>query len=152
PTMQINNNNAAVVSLDPTYAGVAGAIDDPTAATAYNESALFADTGGASGCASNTSEGTYSLGGVLIPLNPIGIGQISDGTSNTLMVVEQSDWCRDASGHRLDCRASWGYGFQIGVAAYIWSTSPPACDHNETFNLTAAASPINSKSSTFTGA
>jgi prepilin-type N-terminal cleavage/methylation domain-containing protein/prepilin-type processing-associated H-X9-DG protein len=105
------------------YAGVAGAANHPTATTIL-------------------SHGIVSYGGALIVGRPVRLLEIADGTSNTLAVVEQSDWCRDASGQRFDCRSDCGHGFCMG----------PANDgYGRHFNLTAVRHRLNEKSITAAG-
>ena len=36
-----------------------------------------------------------------------------------MMVAEQSGWCQDEVGSRIDCRSDCGYGFQMGTARDI---------------------------------
>src|SRR5262249_16689405 len=59
-----------------------------------------------------------------------------DGTSNTIMIGEQSDWCRNPDGTTNDCRSDFGHGFSMG-----------GCPWNEwrVFNATTVRYPINEK-------
>ena len=63
---------------------------------------------------SNYPNAKVGAGGVLIRYQPIPIAQIYDGTSNTMMVAEQSDWCIDSAGQVKDCRSDCGCGFMMG--------------------------------------
>jgi prepilin-type N-terminal cleavage/methylation domain-containing protein len=65
-----------------TYVGIAGA---PTSATNYT------DPTGARRCVSGTV-GYACANGTLIPNRSVTIAEITDGTSNTLIASEQSDW------------------------------------------------------------
>lgn len=58
--------------------------------------------------------GKISWGGVLIMEQGISIPQIKDGTSHTIMVGEQSGWCIDDRGAKVNCRSDCGYGFTMG--------------------------------------
>jgi prepilin-type processing-associated H-X9-DG protein len=77
----------------------------------------------------------------LIPNKGVTIAQISDGTSNTIVVGEQSDWLTPAPGggdHAYfvgDCRSDCWHGFAMG----------PVGD-NRIFNMTCVYHPINMKS------
>ena len=78
------------------YVGVAGAADHRTAQTGL---------GGI---------GIQSTGGVMLVEEKVTPGSVSDGLSNTMMVVEQSGWCYDSSGTRQDCRSTSPYGWNFG--------------------------------------
>jgi prepilin-type N-terminal cleavage/methylation domain-containing protein/prepilin-type processing-associated H-X9-DG protein len=108
--------------MSATYAGIAGAIDDPSAAAI-------------------PSQGIASSGGVLVFNKTIRFSDITDGTTNTLLLAEQSDWLRDASGTQIDCRSDCGHGFTMGPGNDGWG---------RIFNTTAVQHPINMKSSTAT--
>ena len=88
----------------PTYVGIAGAADHPSA---VNHGANQ----------QHSPSGIVSKGGVL-PLGAINGGKnfagITDGTSNTMAISEQSDFCRDSSGAKLDGRSDHGHTFLMG--------------------------------------
>jgi prepilin-type N-terminal cleavage/methylation domain-containing protein/prepilin-type processing-associated H-X9-DG protein len=72
----------------------------------------------------NTSFGSVATNGVLVPCRTVAIRDISDGTSNTMRVGEQSDW-----GHGgIDIRSSaWAGGFRgVGDAGLLTFGSPMA--------------------------
>ena len=112
--------------MSATYTGVAGATDHPTAK----------DKNPVQGV-----NGRISFGGPMIPhvtgYAAVSMAAITDGTTNTMMVAEQSDWCRSASGQKLDCRSDCGHGFTMGPADYGWE---------RTFNLTTVLHRMNEKS------
>ena len=58
--------------------------------------------------------GQGSSGGVLIGGRGVTMAEISDGTSNTIMVAEQSDWLIGPNGEE-DCRADCSHGFTMGM-------------------------------------
>ena len=58
--------------------------------------------------------GRLSDNGVLTPFSRVKIGHITDGTSKTMMVGEQSDWCINDAGGKVDCRSCDMYGFPVG--------------------------------------
>ena len=60
--------------------------------------------------------GRLSDNGVLTPFSRTNIASITDGTSNTMMVGEQSDWCIKSNGEKVQCRSSDMYGFTIGAS------------------------------------
>ena len=100
---------------DPTYAGISGAADPATAGNPGNVySATYGDIYYGMG------NGWTSTGGVLIVNRAIPIAEISDGTSNTMVLGEQSDWLGPATGsgwpcdNSGDCRADHWHGFTMG--------------------------------------
>jgi len=98
--------------MSPTYVGISGARD--------HSSTRDKNAAGA--------PGYISWGGVLVAESfstttttagqgmAISIASIRDGTSKTIMVGEQSGWCIDSNGAKVDCRSDCGYGFTTGVS------------------------------------
>ena len=86
------------------YVGIAGAVDDQTAVD-YGANQQHARSG------------IVSAGGVLRSFaddGPVSSTSITDGTSNTLVVSEQSDWCKNSAGEKLDGRSDHGHTFLMG--------------------------------------
>jgi len=106
-----------------TYEGISGSFDHKSAVNA-------------------SSHGISSRGGALIVYRALSLIEIIDGTSNTLLVGEQSDWCRNAAGALTDCRSDCQHGFCMGPSNDGWG---------RTFNLTTLRSRLNEKSSTSAG-
>ncbi|MBA4192756.1 MAG: prepilin-type cleavage/methylation domain-containing protein [Planctomycetaceae bacterium] len=109
--------------ISPTYTAISGGIDHSTAVNAL---------------VNGTSAGIRSLGGVLLPNKTTRFADVTDGTSNTIVVGEQSDWCLDSAGAKQNCRSDWGHGFTMGAGAVgetqTWS-----------FNYTAVRYQVNDK-------
>jgi prepilin-type processing-associated H-X9-DG protein len=85
--------------------------------------------------------GRISFGGFFPPRTATNHSEFHDGLSNTLSVVEQSDFCRTSSGGAADCRSDCGHGFQMGKKA----------SDERIFNTTTIHHPINTKGSSAFG-
>jgi prepilin-type processing-associated H-X9-DG protein/prepilin-type N-terminal cleavage/methylation domain-containing protein len=127
-----------------TYAGIAGAVE--LTAGGFTEQRI----------ATNYRGGLASAGGILFPHSAIRMTDVSDGTSNTLLAAEQSDWLTDTGGKRIDCRSGGYYGFLMGCencpgspnASYNWCATNAGAEvggDNRTFNVTSVRYPINYK-------
>jgi prepilin-type N-terminal cleavage/methylation domain-containing protein len=109
----------------PNYAGISGSINHRTTRLTTNYAA-----------------GRVSAGGVLVKDKAVCFGDISDGTSNTMVVGEQSDWCvNGATGEKLYCGSDCGHGFCMSSAN----------GDDRSFNLTCVIHPINTKDWNATG-
>ena len=99
------------------YVAVTGATDDIVMANGYRES-RFNSGGAAASCCSG---GKVSAGGVLYPNSQVRFADITDGTSNTLVISEQGDFLTDTSNNRQPWTSSNPHGWQMGAA----TASPP---------------------------
>ena len=117
-----NDDHAHGNIMSPTYAGVAGAWNHPTAKEKNPVQGV---------------NGWLSFGGVLPLHEAVSIAAVTDGTTNTIMVAEQSDWCRTASGVKADCRSDCWHGFPMGPGNYGWERA---------FNTTTVIHRMNEKS------
>jgi prepilin-type N-terminal cleavage/methylation domain-containing protein/prepilin-type processing-associated H-X9-DG protein len=130
--------NKAVYFQGTTYAGVSGAADG-AATNIYSAKTVTA----------GNAPGWESTGGVLIEHRAVAIAEISDGTSNTITVGEQSDWLSPVTSETPttgqcdtgDCRADCGHGFMMGPSA-------SGAGDDRQFNLTCVYHPLNFKTST----
>ena len=105
----------------PMYTGIMGAKDHKTAK----------DMGSAWG------PGTLCSGGVLVEFRGVSISEITDGTSNTMVVGEQSDWLIDNGSEKYGT-ADWGHGFPMGPCT--------AAEDTRALNLTCVYHHVNDKS------
>jgi prepilin-type processing-associated H-X9-DG protein len=88
--------------MGPCYAAICGAVDHDSTRSA------------------GSGVGLFSQGGVLTITDRVSMKDITDGTSSTMMVGEQSGWCYDASAAERDCRSCSVFGFSLGPAAREW--------------------------------
>jgi len=112
----------------PTYAGISGSDDYGQISGQY---------------------GVASSGGALYPNSAVSITSMTDGTSQTIVVGEQSAFAKDpATGDRYDIRSAGGFaGFMgVGLAGYPKGPNSAAWSgDNRTFNLTTIRYGVNYK-------
>jgi prepilin-type N-terminal cleavage/methylation domain-containing protein/prepilin-type processing-associated H-X9-DG protein len=102
------------------YAGIAGSVNHPSTYIA-----------------SDHGVAKISFGGVLPPKIAVSISDITDGTTSTIAIGEQSDFCRNASGATADCRSAAGVGFSLGIRNGSATIPYPAGGDSRAFNLTS---------------
>jgi len=91
------------------YTGIAGSYPDPR-----NPSRNITTTEGG-------GQGILSRGGILYYKSKIKIKDITDGTTNTIIVGEQSDWCVEtATGQQRIAIHSWPHGMFMGSPGHGW--------------------------------
>jgi hypothetical protein len=105
----------------PEYVGIAGATNDPNGFQNPTDHPVWAGYGGTS---------LNSDGGVLPPLQSITIAQITDGTSNVMVVSEESTNGEGTTGARAPISST--YGWMIGMN----KTNCPTTCNERIFNLT----------------
>jgi hypothetical protein len=114
-------------AASPTYTAVAGAIDHSSTINKESESNQ------------HRHKGRRSAGGIMIGGNTFHtFGDITDGSSNTIMVAEQSDFCVKADGTKADCRSDFGHSFAMGAV-------DPTNGDDRWFNTTSVRYAINEK-------
>ncbi len=106
------------------YNGIAGASTSPT---------VFTDPTGAGRCVTG-AQGYACANGVLIPNRAVRIGDLTDGTTNQLLIGESSAWGKTTTGAQVEIRGSAEWGCWIGSGAnagppeaggtYRWNASP----------------------------
>lgn len=111
----------------PTYTAVAGAIDHASTVNKESESDP------------HRHKGRRSAGGILIGGNTFhSFGDITDGSSNTILLAEQSDFCVKSDGTKVDCRSDFNHSFTMGSV-------DPAHGDDRWFNTTSVRHAINEK-------
>ena len=119
-----NNTPVPAAGMKPCYTGIAGSINSPQLHPQTN--APYGDEGG-----------LISKAGMLINDEGIGFGDIVDGTTNTIMIGEQSDFLvNNTDGTLVEVRSDGNHGFNLGAIRR---------DNDRIFNLTVLAHPINHK-------
>jgi prepilin-type N-terminal cleavage/methylation domain-containing protein/prepilin-type processing-associated H-X9-DG protein len=128
----------------PTYAGISGAVPSIFTNSGYTEKRYMTTSGTTPGCCSG---GTVSSGGVMVPNAQFVLEHISDGTSNTMAIGEQSDRLETLDGNKVDWNAAGPHGWTIG---WYGATEPhqfvgQATGDTRVFNLTTIRWPVNKK-------
>lgn len=123
----------------PNYVGISGAAllgrrSNPLAEPTYN--------------------GIMASSGVFVPNRSVNLSDITDGSSNTMAVAEQSAFARTASGREVDLRSSNSYGGWVGsTGSGIPGDGTWFCTYYQSWNITTVRYPINFKDATsLTGA
>jgi prepilin-type N-terminal cleavage/methylation domain-containing protein/prepilin-type processing-associated H-X9-DG protein len=109
------NCNAGLVGLCvPSYVGISGADMGYYEGDALRFKTLKPEF------VYNTAFGSVATDGVLVPCRTVSVKDITDGTSNTIAVGEQSDW-GELDGTRADIRSSAFVGgfFGVGDAGFL---------------------------------
>ena len=122
--LQSNPPAGGVGIAEATYTAIAGSISDKSNVNLDGNTNV------------NAATGQQSTGGALIPLINVTMAQIRDGTSNTVIIGEQSDFCVDSSGNKIDCRSDYGHTFPMGTSSV---------QDNRFFNGTTVRYQINDK-------
>jgi len=131
PEYYSGSNNNGQIEMMSSYTGVAGA---------------YTDTPNSQNICCNGSGNIVSGGGVLIANGRITLVGITDGTSNTIMVAEQSDHLRDASnlpipGPYTAITSQGPHGWTMGIG----STGVGGAAGERTFNCTTTRWQINQR-------
>jgi prepilin-type N-terminal cleavage/methylation domain-containing protein/prepilin-type processing-associated H-X9-DG protein len=134
------NGGKAQNVMMATYVGIAGADKAalPTETRVNSGKNVNAATGG--------NGGDVGAGGILFPNAKVRVGQILDGTSNTFLVSEQSDFITTANGTKQAWNASSRNGWLMGAGSTGIPPNYLAGGNNRAFNITTIRWPINLKS------
>ena len=113
--MQGTTSDPPAVSMKPCYTGISGSTAHPTKTE-------------------NGSEGSWlSQGGTLLNDEGIGFGDITDGSSNTILVGEQSNYMKNSQGGNVEVRSDANHGFNMAGRSQYES---PTSTGSRFFNLT----------------
>jgi prepilin-type N-terminal cleavage/methylation domain-containing protein len=124
----------SVEPLMPSYVGIAGATNHD----GFGERRV-------SDCCITGAGGQISAGGMLIPNRAVSLAGVSDGSTNTILLAECSDYARTASGREVRIDGGFNQGWMTGT---IMTGTPP--NYTTTFaapsyNLTTLRYGINER-------
>ena len=119
-------------AASPTYTAITGAVDHPTAVNKDSQTNQ------------HLARGIQSRGGVLLPRECLTFRDILDGSSNTMLLGEQSGYCYDSTGAKRDCRSDYGHAFCMGA-------TPTDAIDDRWFNTTTIRYGVNHRAWNSTG-
>ncbi|NLX97261.1 MAG: DUF1559 domain-containing protein [Rhodopirellula sp.] len=128
----------------PSYVGIAGATDGTGDSMS---GAMFPESRTSPCCLGGPIlTGRISAGGLLIPNRNVRLRDVTDGTSNVMVVSEISDYGHDSSGNKLDIDKGRPNGWLAGTAAdgapssYHSVANPPP-----SWNITTIRYPVGTR-------
>lgn len=121
------------------YIGISGAVAGLI--PGYNETRVV-NPAGSAGCCSG---GIVSGGGVLFPASAIKLTAITDGTSNTMVVSEQTDFLTTQNGTKVGWGSGALHGWMIGWHNRVAPPGFGSGGDNRTFQMTTIRYAINQK-------
>jgi prepilin-type N-terminal cleavage/methylation domain-containing protein len=146
PTFNTGNNAVCMAS----YAGVAGAVEP----TGRYVPTRYRNKDGCCGACGN-GPGIHAANGMLVGNDVLRFADCTDGTSNTMIVGETSDWAYDAAGVRQHVDPSWPHGFPMGTGDTRRVTGPQQSTGSglpqRWFNLTSIRYPVGTRDFTLPG-
>ncbi len=141
PDYQTGNNAVYMAS----YPGIAGAVEASPGYTPQRQ-------GICCNCCTNgqnvlgLNQGFASWSGMLVPNQCIKIADATDGTSNTMIFGESSDWVIDVNGVKQNPSGAWQHGWAMGTSHTTVRTAIGGATTERFFNITSVRYPIGSKS------
>lgn len=136
------NTGSGFITCQPQYVGVNGATNDTQTPPRWiNSSPPQRNYSGC--CGSVTPGGITSSGGMLVRNRSIKIRDVTDGTSNTMMVSEQSDYVESLTtpgtgkSYQINANHGWLMGTHGGRDGH-------GMNNNRAFNTTTVRYPPNS--------
>jgi prepilin-type N-terminal cleavage/methylation domain-containing protein/prepilin-type processing-associated H-X9-DG protein len=135
----VQNGNLKVMRAN--YVGISGAANGTI--LSYAESRIDNSGAGVNCCSGG---GPASAGGTLFRGSQIKLTGLTDGTSNTLVVSEHTDWFSAVDGSKREWSASGLYGWSMGSNSNTPPNNPAAtASDNRQFNCTTIRYAINQK-------
>ena len=87
---------------------------------------------------------THAYNGTLYANSTTRIDDLRDGTTNVIIVGEQSNWALDSAGNRVDCRSGGPHGAWLGTMRYAQEEMGDPWSER-VFNTCTVSHPINTK-------
>ena len=116
------------------YVGISGAVDDVVPPGTFLNSTASPQLN-SDNCCTCPAQGIHARGGVLLAIKVINFKDMTDGSSNTMAISEQSDFARNALGQQVAITNN--HGWTMGTAGMSEATS------QRRFNLTTVRYPPN---------
>lgn len=131
------------------YAGVAGCFPEQNQFATSADLAQFPTETRVS--SDHSTQGVLGGGGTLTMNTSHEMKDLSDGTSNTLIVCEQSDQMKDGSNQQVICNSSNNKGAWAGAVSREIPMNSNMSNGNEAYNITTIRYRIGTKDETLKG-
>lgn len=126
PLPNTKDTGAGIQTQIANYVGISGAVNDASG-TGFQNPLSFNEFP-SDNCCSCPPPGIHARGGMLLSLKAINFRDVTDGTSNTMFVSEQSDFATNAQGQQQQITNN--HGWMMGTNSLNETTS------QRRFNLT----------------
>lgn len=130
----------------PSYVGIQGAVVDQLPQFSETRVRRCCSCCPAQANNAQVANGFASAGGMLLANEHTSLASCTDGTSNTMIIGECSDWAVDVTGAKVHIDGGWPHGWAMGTGQSGAIASTGANANMERFyNLTSIRYPIGTK-------